>query len=262
MEEVVPCYDTEITGCRVADVSGWGWNLALTKGVDAGRRRFSTSLSTDDVYFPDDAEDPSHGAATKEYGHSQRKVLSADWPVQWEDAPVFITDNSFTVSVWVHVGAVDRTMAVVSARGDRQSVFSLGARPSIVDGVAGTRFEMTTRNHDRAAGVSENRVIAPAVLAPQSEGVWTHLVAVYDETAGQVRLYVDGEPAGEAEQAPLWRASGPLLVGSAWSTLDDGVAQIVDQWVGGIDELYLFQGAMTATEVMRLHRSQAEPACC
>ena len=67
--------------------------------------------------------------------------------------------------------------------------------------------------------------------------------------AKQIRIYVNGALEGTQSLAftPM-AAAGPLLVGrTLWRD------QLTDQWVGAIDGIAAFQGAMTDAQVRALY---------
>ncbi|MGW1724462.1 LamG domain-containing protein [Streptomyces sp. NPDC002306] len=57
-------------------------------------------------------------------------------------------------------------------------------------------------------------------MAPCStSGQWTHLVGVYDATAKELRLYVNGKLAGSRDWTYTpWNATGPLQIGRKLSS--------------------------------------------
>ncbi|WP_249714917.1 LamG-like jellyroll fold domain-containing protein [Rhizomonospora bruguierae] len=86
---------------------------------------------------------------------------------------------------------------------------------------------------------------------PAEAGVWVHLAGVYDGGLGQLRIYVNGVLNNTVNVSfTPFASSGPLLVGR---TLRQG--QLVDQWIGGIDDVAVFQGAMTDADVVSLYNS-------
>lgn len=78
---------------------------------------------------------------------------------------------------------------------------------------------------------------------------WIHLAAVQDTERSVVRLYVDGELVRErtydgAGGAFAWKAAGHTVIGRG---LFD--RRFVDPFIGRIDEVYLFQGVLSADSV-------------
>jgi hypothetical protein len=76
-------------------------------------------------------------------------------------------------------------------------------------------------------------------------GTWTHIAGTFDGTT--LRLYVDGMMVGEA-QAPA-----PYYSALAW-TIGGGIDNDVpgNHFAGGIDELRLYRGVLTAEEIAAL----------
>jgi Concanavalin A-like lectin/glucanases superfamily len=148
--------------------------------------------------------------------------------------PVVPTDFSFTVATWVRPSAPptgDRV--VLSQSGANASALELAYRSD----VGGWCFTMRAADNP-AAGVS--RACGPAPVV----GDWTHLAGVYDAAAGQLRLYVNGQPAGTASHtAPPWPATGPLTIGS------NGGAGF---FAGDVDRVRVYLGALTHTQVAAL----------
>src|SRR5690606_7611458 len=71
-------------------------------------------------------------------------------------------------------------------------------------------------------------------------GVWTHLAAVYDASAKQLRLYVNGRLQGSDTVSAAWAAEGPLQIGRVlWRDA------YTDYFAGSIDEVTVWQQALT-----------------
>jgi hypothetical protein len=261
-EVAAPCYDTSIPEtCEAPDVDAWGRRLALTQGTWIERGNQGLGAEFDNRHWIDDPSDPNYQKVTEERGTSQRNIAAAEQPVQWQDTPVLRTDQSFTVSVWAQAEHFeDGNSAVVSQRGTKQGAFHLGVRKSTINGVTGLHWAMATIDKD--ADVGENWTIvsaAPLLTDDNDAGEWTHLVGVYDAAAKELRLYVNGELAGSAPLNSLWNAAGVLSVGAACWSADNTTGAWLDQWFGGIDDLIVFQGALTGAQVLTLHDQQAAP---
>jgi hypothetical protein len=79
--------------------------------------------------------------------------------------------------------------------------------------------------------------------------VWTHLAGVYDagqgsDGLGRLRLYVNGVKVAETSYTATWNATGMVDIGKR---RDNGTA--VDNFTGDIDEVHLWQRALTDTEI-------------
>ncbi|MEV0902629.1 LamG-like jellyroll fold domain-containing protein [Actinoplanes sp. NPDC049802] len=251
-EAAYPCFVTDLRDtCEVPDTTtAWGRWLALSRGSDvaAGRSASNQGLWLDDRYFPDN--DGNYLETTTEYGRSAVKtgLTGPDGDgnefTRWQDRPVLRTDQSFTVSAWVMLGSeepVSRT--VIAQRGTHESAFFLKYR-----GDTGTwefvvaALDATTANFDGLQSTSKAEA-----------GVWTHLTGVYDAARQHIRIYVNGTLEGTAGVGfTPFNATGSLLVGR--NLYHDAV---VDQWYGGIDDVAIYQGAMTEGAVSALFDAQA-----
>jgi RHS repeat-associated protein len=86
------------------------------------------------------------------------------------------------------------------------------------------------------------------VAAPVPMGKWTYVVATYDGTAA--RLYVNGKPAASTPYSgPIVQSSQPLLIGSGPGT---------SPWRGSLDEVAIYDTALTADQVAAHYRETAQ----
>ncbi|MEV4562245.1 LamG-like jellyroll fold domain-containing protein [Nonomuraea sp. NPDC049419] len=152
--------------------------------------------------------------------------------------PVLRTGESFTVSAWVRPTAYGMVNALAQD-GAHQSGFQLGIDPS---GMPEFKMPSTDTAGD-GGGVWHSAKAGTALPL----GSWSHVTGVYDQPSAQLRLYVGGQLAGTASGVSAWQAAGALQIGR--SKYND--AQ-VNQWAGGIDEVRLFQRALTDQEAGQL----------
>lgn len=137
--------------------------------------------------------------------------------------PVVATDESFTVAAWVKLDALTGgSQTVLSQGGTTRAGFYLQATAE------GTwRFTMP-----RQDAASTTWVAAESDTGTVAVGVWTHLAGVFDLASRELRLYVNGEPAGVGgDVTSPWHAAGPFYVGAFG--LADGTAS--DRVLGAID---------------------------
>lgn len=130
------------------------------------------------------------------------------------------------------------------------------------DGHDGRSFNLALR----ADGLPEAQLFTPeAQQLVGSVGVavgrWTHLALVHDLSASQVRLYVDGEPAGSAFSGDAIRASSSQFRLGARDL--DPYFGFFD---GAIDEALVFERALSDQEISSLSRGGVpwrrwEPGC-
>jgi hypothetical protein len=247
-----PCPDPSVTEmCQAPDQSSWGRRLSFTKGTGVGYGSGGGYVALDDQEFVWEGEPNPQAPKTREYGLTQSNAAAAGSPAQWQSGPALRTDQSFTVSVNVHVDSISTTMTALAPKGNRQSAFYLGTRKSTVDSVTAQRFEVMVPSADSDLGETYTHVIAKAPLDIDDEGSWTRLTVVYNAGAGTMSLYVnDGPPV--TQQVSLWHAAGPLVVGSSWWSADNTTGAWTDSWNGGIDDVVLYQGALSGVQVKNL----------
>lgn len=155
--------------------------------------------------------------------------------------PVDTTD-SFSVAAWVSLsppalpgGA--QFVDAVSQLGDEAAAFFLG----VADGV--WAFSMK----DADTNVPGHTIRAVSDVATPDARAWVHLVGVHDADDGRIRLYVDGEPSGEADFSGAWQADGPLTVGRSQA---HGRAE--GFWPGAVADVRVYDSALDDGEVREL----------
>ncbi|MCW6006389.1 S8 family serine peptidase [Micromonospora sp. CPCC 205371] len=155
-------------------------------------------------------------------------------------APAVRTDQSFTVSAWVHISS--RGGAVLGQEGSVGSGFYLE--------YIGDRWSFSALSQD---GTSPPAARALGLPTPPVNS-WTHLTGVYDAPAHQLRLYVDGVLAGVANNVTLWNATGPFTIGAAKFN-----GQRVGMMTASIDDVRAYQSALTDNDVRQLFGSYGVP---
>jgi hypothetical protein len=228
--------------CEAPDGSAWGRRLALADGVYAD----SSGALVNDVWDLDPA-DPLFGVSTTEFAWSQRNTAPDGQPVVWQDTPVLLTAQSFTVSAWVRVDDEASRHTILSQDdAGGYSGFDLSYRP---DNSGEWVFSMRAGRSD---SVPANLTSAVAPATNQSN--WHHLVGVFDAARRQVRLYVDGLPVQSTAMAlawTAWDADGPLVAGRSDAPGGPG------DWLrGAVDDVYVFHGAMSDAAVTTAHDAQ------
>ncbi|MEK8104045.1 LamG-like jellyroll fold domain-containing protein [Micromonospora sp. M12] len=152
------------------------------------------------------------------------------------------TDDSFTMSAWAMIDSLDGSRTIVSQRGLHESAGWLKYTET------SGKWSFVVSDEDVTTTATEYVSSTSAA----NDGVWTHLTGVYDASSRELRIYVNGRLQGTKAVAftPM-KSSGPLLVGrTLWHD------QVLDQWSGGIDDVKVFQGAMTDTAVFNMYNSQ------
>ncbi|MHC5906288.1 laminin G domain-containing protein [Streptomyces sp. S6] len=152
-------------------------------------------------------------------------------------APVVDTRASYTVSAWARLNGLPvGNKTVLAQQGTYYSGFYLSYQSA-----AGTWTVRTSPTDDANGNISQQTVVAKQ---PAVAGAWTHLAMVYDATAKEIRLYVNGKLQGSDPVAPSWAATGPLQVGRAlWRET------YTDYFPGSVDEVATWQSALTDEQI-------------
>jgi tellurite resistance-related uncharacterized protein len=87
----------------------------------------------------------------------------------------------------------------------------------------------------------------PPVVDPDT---WVHLVGVFDDAVGEIRLFVDGELAAATPFDGPWQAHGPLAVGAGQA---HGAPS--DFWPGAVAHAVVYQAALTHEQIATLQES-------
>ncbi|MGW5052658.1 LamG domain-containing protein [Actinokineospora sp. NPDC004072] len=149
--------------------------------------------------------------------------------------PVVRTDQSFTVSAQVKPDNYNGTYTVLSQDGESFCGFCL----QLQDG----RWTFVFADADAASPAAYHFVRTPAV----TKSGFTHLVGTYDAVTGKIRLYVDGEQAGESSRPVAWNAQRAFRIGAA------RIGGVVKQHLPGtVDEVRVLSRAITLDEVRGL----------
>lgn len=121
-------------------------------------------------------------------------------------APVVNTDAGYTLSAWAKLTAVPAsTEVVVGAKGVNATSAELTYSPVV------KAWKFQTSNGDITGRVET--LAAPA--ATPTAGTWYHLAGVYDAASRHMTLYVNGQPAGQADAPGTWNGAKVLSIGSA-----------------------------------------------
>jgi hypothetical protein len=136
------------------------------------------------------------------------------------------TDSGFTVSARVKLDAADGTSrVVVSQDGSARSGFAL-------------RYNGSNR---RWAFTVDQSTVESDIVATTD---WTQLTGVYDQAAGQIRLYVDGVQPGYVEAAPVAvNSTGTFRVGAGQAG--------ATPFLGEVDDVHVWTGARTGGQTQQ-----------
>lgn len=84
---------------------------------------------------------------------------------------------------------------------------------------------------------------------------WVHTAAVFDQTLGKLRMYVNGKEVQSRDDLVPWGASqGPILIGAQ---RDDGLF-----FEGEVGEVRVYRRALNGAEVEAINKSETESPSC
>lgn len=142
-----------------------------------------------------------------------------------------ITDE-ITIAAWIRP---DLCSSSYNAFVDKSLVeaYSMGVHGSANPGRTGLIFYVSDTHLQLDEG------------APVGQGVWEHVACTFDDAADTLRFYVDGAFAyGLHCDTPLGTADSSLRIGSShWG----------DAYKGALDQLAIFDRALTADEIEELY---------
>ncbi|MFI9435068.1 MULTISPECIES: DNRLRE domain-containing protein [Streptosporangium] len=163
-------------------------------------------------------------------------VHPGEEPLAQTSGPVIRTDDSFTVAAWLKWDDKDGAYSVIEQKGAQQAPFRLGNDPD-----HGLVFTLTSAD---AVDATTEGVLA-GVEPPTGE--WFHLAGVYDAEAKSATLYLNGTPVKTTPvTGPAWNSAGAVTLGTFM--------------IGDLDEVRIYQNALTAGQVATLADPPASPA--
>jgi hypothetical protein len=149
-------------------------------------------------------------------------------------APVLDTATDYTASAWVRLDKADGAFQTVVSQ----------------DGAGNSDFYLQYSGQDQRFAMSFAGVRALGPAKPEV-GRWYHLTGVRDTVRGELRLYVDGELAGRAGAClPQAAPTGNTVIGRGKYG-----GNPVDYLDGTVDQVHLYDRALSATEIRELYTS-------
>jgi hypothetical protein len=183
-----------------------------------------------------------HGGDARIAGGAKRVTVPSGHALQLDGTghaatagPVIATDRAFAITAWVRLDAADDWGTAVSQHGGAYDVLLLNYDPD--------KAKWAIMIPGRATGWALGDETVYGATSPR-QGTWSHLGAVYDPSAQQLRLYVDGDLIATRHRTSMARANGPLDMGRA---LERGKA--LDSWHGAIDDVRVFDQALTRPQI-------------
>lgn len=194
--------------------------------------------------------------ASGKYGSAAEFRNAGDWIDTGRS--ILDTTKTWSVAAWIMLfdGFTADYRTAISQDGQRHSAFYLqycqpggGSAP---DSLCLAKWETAL------AGLGAERTAVHGKGRPEANR-WIHLAAVQDVGQKKLQLYIDGELADEqpydaANGAFEWPAKGNTMIGRG---LWDG--HLVNQFLGRIDEVYFFQGALSPKDVRAIRDNKFPP---
>ncbi|SEE15632.1 Concanavalin A-like lectin/glucanases superfamily protein [Streptomyces sp. 3213] len=177
------------------------------------------------------------------------------------------TSASFTASAWVTAPSrPTKTVTVMSMAGSNANGFVVRYVPDATDPANAGRWQLEMADADTLTAAKSTAEHTNF----QNTNPWNHLAVVYDAYAGQLRLYVDGllrttlcadDDDDGVPNTPTctdrvsWNSS--VLPFAATKGLQLGRAKTGasswgEYWSGAIDDVWVFQGAASDTQIAQL----------
>ncbi|HVM47833.1 MAG TPA: LamG-like jellyroll fold domain-containing protein [Candidatus Acidoferrum sp.] len=165
--------------------------------------------------------------------------------VQIADQPAYALTNSLSIEAWIR------------PRGDGYNIFWRGDnRPGLDPYV----LEMLG-NHNVAFIVADANNNSATLSAPLVYNQWWHVAATLDGSSGTMSLYTNGTLAGQLITSI--RPFGDLIAqdspGIGIGNVNDGFNRF--PFVGDIDEVALYNRALTASEVQGIYNAGSAGKC-
>ncbi|MFI5750765.1 LamG-like jellyroll fold domain-containing protein [Streptomyces sp. NPDC051644] len=205
-------------GDREQMKGGADWRLDEGKGTtaaDQGPNHSALTLTEGTTWTPG-----VHGSALEFDGQGQYAETRG---------PVVDTTQNYTVSAWATMDSLPGNYATVLSQDGRRT-----ENPFYLQYGQGA-FAFSTPGGHRAR----------VEMKPEL-GKWYHLVGVRE--GDDLKLYVDGKLVANAAAGPADVSTGPLSVGRAQYAGQKG-----DFWNGAVDQVRVYDKALTADEVSTLH---------
>jgi hypothetical protein len=225
-----------------------------------------------------DSEDGNDGSLTNGALVSSGFVGNA-FELDGDDDMVLVPDaanlrpsSNLSMAAWVNFAAAEGTLyggaqslagqglQFILFKSNSRSERGLGSNNGYGLGRRSRTFRFLARAAD--ASITYFKVSNPGDLIVENQ--WYHVVGTYD--GSQASLYVDGTLQSHqgdipANGAALDHSAHPLVIGR---TAQDGGTDEIDfdaAFVGSIDEVMLFERALTAAEVAAIHAAGTSGVC-
>ncbi|MCX6924019.1 MAG: protein kinase, partial [Verrucomicrobia bacterium] len=161
--------------------------------------------------------------------------------------------GSFSIEAWVYPqqnppeGAVLVTKWGDTGEFENQRSFTLSLLPG-----RALNFGISDSDH-QWDGAFQAFPTDPGAVTAQA---WNHVAAVYDQSSGTRRIFVNGEQVKSRTDTPITICSGeaPLTLGAH----SRGGGQIIGHFSGLLDEVSLYHRALSAEEIQAIYNAGSQ----
>jgi hypothetical protein len=153
--------------------------------------------------------------------------------------PVLDTTKSFSVSAWIRLTDKTRNAVALTQVGNRASTFALYYSSAYGKWI----FNRTTVDGDATTFVRAVSTTTPAI------DTWVHLAGVYDATAQQIKLYVNGALEATTAYTTPWNATGVFQIGRS-----KVAGALGEYWPGDIDAVRAYDRVLLPGELQQVPR--------
>lgn len=184
--------------------------------------------------------------------------------------------ENFTFSAWIKNVAANPKGGLISLNGGRMSATQPHDFPAFIiyfdnngeDAETHEKWQQVNGRfifHD-AAGAEQNLWLDTGAPALAVYGEWFHFAVTYEPAAKVAHLYVNSEEIRELTFDPgipfnnlVTNYTNALYIG-AWSTYVEGdsVQSWQNYWPGSIDEVRIFNRALTPDEILALYKEELD----
>ncbi len=171
--------------------------------------------------------------------------------VRVADAPDLHFTTAMTVEAWVKPEGGATVVSKWDAYGGHECSFRLS-----LANLSHAYFEI--RSDGKGGGTSG--VYPPYAMSASAipAGVWTHLAGTYDGSA--LRVFVNGVLDGQSPfSLPIYPGSDDLCIGGMAGGTSPGYG--FDFYMGMVDELALYNRALSASEILAIYHAGANGKC-
>jgi hypothetical protein len=177
------------------------------------------------------------------------KLSGVNQYVQIPSSASLLPGGSFTIEAWVNPSQTrDQDILSKWANHERSYILALTANNGVRFGISDAAHQLDGPFHifDTVGNV-----------VPLS--AWSHVAGVYDQSTGKRSIYVNGLKVAERVDPPItvFRSNNDAAIGARQAELD----LAVDFFVGELDEVTLYQRALSGEELKAIYEARATGKC-